>query len=131
MRIFGWSVVSTDCGRGGQRCCAPGRARSLGFRGEVGGKDGFPLLLSDCRGDGGIAEAGETVDLDGTAFEADDYIDLGVGLFDAERVARAEAERGGFTGVDGFAEGFGEALDLLGVGDAGGAENWETVKHCG
>jgi hypothetical protein len=43
-------------------------------------------------------------------------------------VARAKTEGGGFACVDGFAEGFGEALDFLGVGDARGAEDRETVK---
>lgn len=104
----------------------------LGFCGEVGVEDRFLFLLGDGRGDGGIVEVGEVVDLDGVVFEVYDDVDLVVGFFDVECVVWVEIECWGFFGVDGFVEGVGEVLDYFGVGNVGGVENCEVVKcWCG
>lgn len=94
----------------------------------MGGEDGFPDCLRELGGEGGVAQAGQAVNLHGLALEADDDVERAVGSGDAEGVARAEAEGGGFTLVDGGAEGFGETEDVFGVGEAGGAEDREAVE---
>lgn len=58
----------------------------------MGVEDRFLFLLGDGRGDGGIVEVGEVVDLDGVVFEVYDDVDLVVGFFDVECVVWVEIE---------------------------------------